>query len=79
MHSTNIYYIPITLGWPHSLFGLFHTSFWKNLYKLFGQPNISSTLGTWEYISEETEILLSKAYILMKGKTKERIHNTEHF
>ena len=62
MHSTNIYYIPITLGWPQSSFGLFHTSFWKKLTKLFGQPSISSTLGIWEYISERPDFALIGIY-----------------
>ena len=32
---------PYLLGWPKSLFSIFHTILWKNPNKLFGQPNIS--------------------------------------
>ena len=30
------------LGWPESSFGFFYNSLWKNLIKLFGQPDIKS-------------------------------------
>ena len=28
------------LGWLKSSFGLFHSTVWKNVNELFGQPNI---------------------------------------
>ena len=28
------------VGWPESSFGFFHNMLWKNLNKLFGEPNM---------------------------------------